>query len=141
WNDKIGLSICNSKCFKFLYKEFQCHTVQAEGDIMLEYPFVFIRNEGQKEDLKDLVISVINSQKQDLRYDYLSNEQIKIDDIVFDLYGLNKNDIREVENWYARRYPRLVEAQKENLAEQGKPTDYLELYEMVEEDKEVINGE
>lgn len=24
------------------------------------------------------------------------------------MYGLNKDDIREVETWYARRYPKLA---------------------------------
>jgi len=50
---------------------------------------------------------------------------------------LNKTDIKEVENWYARRYSKLVEAQKANLKEQGKPIDYLELYEELEEEGEV----
>ena len=51
-----------------------------------------------------------------------------IDKLVFVAYGLNEHDIREVENWYARRYPRLVAAQKENLRKLGKSDDYLELY-------------
>src|SRR5690606_1301012 len=31
--------------------------------------------------------------------------------LVYQLYGLNEGDIREVELWYCRRYPRLAEAQ------------------------------
>ncbi|MFH1051423.1 MAG: hypothetical protein V1779_10910 [bacterium] len=40
------------------------------------------------------------------------NEQIEIDKLVYEAYGLNEEDIQEVENWYARRCPKLVEAQK-----------------------------
>ncbi|MFM6039028.1 MAG: hypothetical protein ACKPEO_00345 [Sphaerospermopsis kisseleviana] len=34
---------------------------------------------------------------------------------VAEAYGLNAEDIAEVENWYARRYPKLSQAQKANL--------------------------
>ncbi|ALB42567.1 hypothetical protein AA650_20795 [Anabaena sp. WA102] len=36
---------------------------------------------------------------------YPSHEQIEIDKLVYEVYGLNAEDIAEVENWYARRYP------------------------------------
>jgi hypothetical protein len=35
--------------------------------------------------------------------------------LVYEAYGLNKDDIKEVENWYVRRYPKLAAAQKANL--------------------------
>jgi len=35
----------------------------------------------------------------------------QIDKMVYALYGLIEEDIAEVENWYARRYPKLVKAQ------------------------------
>jgi len=39
---------------------------------------------------------------------------------------LNDADIKEVENWYARRYPKLAEAQRRNLAaKQGKTEEQL----------------
>ncbi|MCC5847260.1 MAG: DUF3800 domain-containing protein [Verrucomicrobia bacterium] len=41
-------------------------------------------------------------------------------------YGLNEADIKEVENWYARRYPKLAEAQRRNLAaKQGKTEEEI----------------
>jgi hypothetical protein len=33
-----------------------------------------------------------------------------------------------IENWYARRYSKLSEAQKQNLRDLGKSDDYLVLY-------------
>lgn len=55
-----------------------------------------------------LVDAVIEKQKMDPRYPYHLHEQKEIDRIVYDLYGLNEEDIHEIETWYARRYPRLV---------------------------------
>jgi hypothetical protein len=48
--------------------------------------------------------------------------------LVYEAYGLNAADVQEVENWYARRYPKLSGAQKANLRALGKSDDYLELY-------------
>ncbi len=31
-----------------------------------------------------------------------------IDRLVYELYGLNKADKKEVKTWYARRYPKLA---------------------------------
>jgi hypothetical protein len=65
--------------------------------------------------LIELVDAIIDKQKIDPRYDYASHEQIEIDKLVYEAYGLNAEDIAEVENWYARRYPKLSQAQKANL--------------------------
>lgn len=48
--------------------------------------------------------------------------------LLYEAYKLNGYDMRKVENWYARRYPKLVAAQKENLRKLGKSDDYLEMY-------------
>lgn len=34
--------------------------------------------------------------------------ETEIDQLVYALYGLNDDDIKEVETWYARRYPKLA---------------------------------
>lgn len=62
-----------------------------------------------------LVEEIIGKQKKHPRYDYASNEQIEIDRLVYEAYGLNEDDIQEVENWYARRYSALAAAQRANL--------------------------
>ena len=67
------------------------------------------------EGLAPKVASIIFKQKSNPLYDYASNEQIEIDRLVYEAYGLNEDDIREVENWYARRYPALAAAQRANL--------------------------
>ena len=38
----------------------------------------------------------------------MSNEQKEIDKLVYEMYGLNADDIEEVETWYARRYLKLA---------------------------------
>jgi hypothetical protein len=40
--------------------------------------------------------------------DYMSNKQNEIDKLVYEMYGVNKEDIHEIETWYARRYPKLA---------------------------------
>ena len=72
----------------------------------------------------DLLLKI----KKNNIYDYASHEQIEIDKLVYEAYGLNAEDIEEVENWYTRRYARLSAAQKANLRALGKSDDYLELY-------------
>ena len=50
----------------------------------------------------------MKNQKQNMRYDYMSNEQKIIDNLVYEIYGLNADDIKEVETWYLRRYPKFA---------------------------------
>tara|TARA_R100001143_G_C3361001_1_gene135707 strand:- start:12659 stop:16237 length:3579 start_codon:yes stop_codon:yes gene_type:complete len=118
------LSILNSRLTRYLLKNYIDTTVHASTGKVAEIPIQI----EEVEQLIKLTKNVVDRQKIDTRYDYASHEQIKIDKLVYDAYGLNEHDIREVENWYARRYPRLVAAQKENLRKLGKSDDYLELY-------------
>ena len=54
------------------------------------------------------VSTIIQSQKQNPKYDYIINEQIEIDKLVYEMYNFNEEDIKEVENWYFRRYTKLT---------------------------------
>ena len=103
------LGFLNSILFRFLFKVYQIHTVQAEGDTLLESPLI-----ANSKDIR-YIRKIIQEQKQNLRYDYASYEQIEIDRLVYEAYGLNEDDVKEVENWYVRRYPKLAAAQKANL--------------------------
>jgi len=47
----------------------------------------------------------------------MTNEQIEIDKLVYKMYNLNDEDIKEVENWYFRRYPKLAEVIENKLKE------------------------
>ncbi|GAB2802779.1 hypothetical protein GCM10027275_56310 [Rhabdobacter roseus] len=72
------------------------------GDI--DEILVVLKNNSK---IVELTKQIITKQKQNPRYDYQSNEQREIDQLVYQLYGLNEADIQEVERWYARRYPKL----------------------------------
>ena len=86
-------------------------TVSSQVDAIKPLPTIHLADEG----FADFSKKIINKQKTNPRYDYASKEQLEIDRLVYEAYGLNEDDIREVENWYARRYPALVSAQSHNL--------------------------
>ena len=65
------------------------------------------------------VKNLIKKLKVNPNYDYASIEQIDIDWLVYEAYGLNDEDIAEVENWYARRYPKLAKAQNNKNVTKG----------------------
>lgn len=97
------------------------HT-QVEGLKLLPFP----KPQLERGRVADLVRSIVQYQRCNPRYDYASNEQLEIDHLVYDAYGLNETDIREVEDWYARRYPKLAAAQRRALAaKQGKTEEQL----------------
>jgi len=62
-----------------------------------------------------LVEEVMLNQKRTTKYDYMTNEQLEIDKLVYEMYNLNEEDIKEVENWYFRRYPKLAKIIEEKL--------------------------
>jgi hypothetical protein len=101
-----------ASCFaRYLFKNFLNHSVHTqEGDIT-EFLFPNLKKTTQSNNIEILVQKIIKKQQKSSRYDYASNEQIEIDRLVYEAYGLNEEDIAEVENWYARRYPKLARAQ------------------------------
>ena len=70
--------------------------------------------------MEDKVNSIICKQKGDRYYDYASHEQVEIDKLIYTAYGLNNEDIHEIEIWFARRYPKLASAQRNNLLKLNK---------------------
>ena len=104
------LGVLSSKVFKFCLKPFRAHTIEspeqglADTQVPWPLPNVF-----------QLVNCIITNQKSNPHYDYASNEQLEIDRLVCEAYGLNETDIREVEDWYARRYSKLAKAQRKAL--------------------------
>jgi hypothetical protein len=99
------LAILNSKLMRYIFKTIINHTVNFEVD---DVKRAIVPTNVNREELIFLVKSIIDKQKQNLKYNYLSNEQKEIDRIVYNLYGLNEEDINEVETWFARRYPKLA---------------------------------
>jgi hypothetical protein len=108
------LPLLANKLIRFFAKAFIDHTVNYQVDEFKELSVILIDSEVMCS-LVRLTKSIIHNQKIHPRYDYPSNEQLEIDRLVYEAYGLNEDDIREVENWYARRYPALAAAQRANL--------------------------
>lgn len=116
------LGVVCSKLAKMWIKGIENHSVSTQSDNIRE----LIIPAQVPDALSGQVASLLAKQKQDPRYDYASNEQLEIDRLVYAAYGLNDADIKEVEDWYARRYPPLVKAQRQNLAaKQGKTAEQL----------------
>ncbi len=104
YDNLFQLGILASKLQKFFARVFINHTVNYGVDDLKENPFNIINNKS----IIGFIDTVITKQRQNPHYDYMSNEQKEIDKIVYKMYGLDKDDIREVETWYARRYPKLA---------------------------------
>jgi hypothetical protein len=119
------LGILCSKLSRFIFKNYINNTVHVVMGDIPELPIALNLN-----NLAHIVEKIIFNQKSNPRYDYASHEQIEIDKLVYQAYGLNAEDVQEVENWYARRYTKLSAAQKANLRALDKSDDYLELYGM-----------
>jgi hypothetical protein len=47
---------------------------------------------------------------------FFTSKGIKIDKLVYKIYNLNEEDIKKVENWYFRRYPKLAGVIEEKLS-------------------------
>ena len=104
------LGILASRIVKYITKVFCDHTVNSTASV-IERIVLPAPNITCEDRIGNLVRTIIEKQKQNPSYDYMSNEQEEIDRVVGELYGLNEEDIREIELWYCRRYQLLAEAQ------------------------------
>jgi hypothetical protein len=98
------LTFLNSKLFRYISKLYINHSISAHVDSQKILPI----NIKSVPRLEELLNSILKNQKQNPRYNYFANEQKEIDKLVYELYGLNAEDINEVETWFARRYPKLA---------------------------------
>lgn len=103
------LGILSSKITKYFQKTGINATVHSMPGDLSEAVIVIPSKEIEREILKQ-VKAVMKKQDKDPRYDYASHEQLEIDKLVYQAYGLTNADIAEVEAWYQRRYPRLGRA-------------------------------
>ena len=105
------VAILASKLIRYIERTFINHTVNFGIDDVKKIPIILtpINN------LENKVEQLINMQTKDRYYDYASHEQLEIDKMIYAAYGLNEEDINEVETWFARRYPKLAAAQRSNL--------------------------
>ncbi|MDA3885852.1 MAG: hypothetical protein PF638_09695 [Candidatus Delongbacteria bacterium] len=140
-NVKRILILLVSKLNRYSLKNFCGHTIASEVDELKEIPIYYEYSTISKT--LDCIDSIIEKQKENPRYDYANNEQIEIDNLVYEAYGLNSDDIKEVENWYTRRYPNLKQTKKsgleheviEKLKKQKKYFSYENIKALLEEEK------
>lgn len=108
---KIIIAQLCSKIQKYLMRQFINHTVNFGIDNVKDIMLVVL--DTNVFEILNKLENLIEQQRQNPRYNYASNEQLKIDRFIYEAYGLNEEDINEVENWYARRYPKLAQAVQE----------------------------
>lgn len=107
-------ALLTSKFIRFLIKNYINATVHTQVEGLKPVPLPIYNNSKQR--LAELTNQIVLNQQNTPRYDYASNEQLEVDRLVYDAYGLNDADIRDVGDWYVRRYPKLAAAQRKNLA-------------------------
>jgi len=103
----VFLGILNSKLIRYIFNAIIQHTVASDIDKIKEIPIVKI-DVINSQKIKSLVELIIENQQKTPKYNFFANEQIEIDKLVYEMYGLNEEDINEVETWFARRYPKLA---------------------------------
>lgn len=99
------LGVLCSKLIKYFLKVFINHSVSTQVDSIKEIRIAIPKIEQVKA-IESKVTEIVELQKKQRNYDYY-NEQESLDKMVYALYGLTDVEIEEVENWYARRYPKL----------------------------------
>jgi type I restriction-modification system DNA methylase subunit len=120
----VLLAILSSKTVKYIIKTLINNGIETtiDGVKKLMIPPI---NKSLSGKISKLTDKIIGNQKQDLRYPYYLHEQRELDNLIYNLYGLSDEDIREIELWYCRRYSKLAEAQGEIDAVKEKYHDYL----------------
>jgi type I restriction-modification system DNA methylase subunit len=107
---KALLAILSSKLIRYIVKCFIDHTVHTQVDDLKDIPLIR-PSPNVEADLVRLADSIIQKQHINPRYAYHLYEQNNIDQIVYRLYDLSEDDIREIDLWYCRRYSRLARSQ------------------------------
>jgi phage regulator Rha-like protein len=120
------LALLISTLSRYIVKSFVNHTVHAQIEDIKEFIVPDIDQETVKK-IELLVSKIIIQQKANPRYPYYLYEQKEINQIIYKLYGLTDEDIREIELWYCRRYNKLAEAQGLIAEVAQKYADYLTL--------------
>lgn len=118
------LGILCSLFYRYEIKQFIDHTVHASVEKVASTVLPCISQSAEAQIVR-LVQRIIERQAANPRYAYYLHEQREIDALVNELYGLSEDDIREVELWYCRRYPKLAEAQGVLAKVKDKYSDHL----------------
>ena len=118
------IAVLASRLIRYLIKNNINHTVHTQVDGLKPIPLLPQQDE-RTELIQVLVCELVEKQKADSRYPYHLYEQRELDALVYQLYELTADDIREIELWYCRRYPRLSEAQGLMQEVQERYSDHL----------------
>lgn len=105
------LGVLCSTLTRYNFNVFLNHTVNSNAQDVEDIPLMYGNYDKNIETKTKELYEKLQSNPQYLFLD----EQKEIDHLVYEAYGLNEDDIKEVEDWYARRYPKLVKAQREYL--------------------------
>ncbi len=111
------LAFLASKATKYLVKSVIDTSVNSTASVIEK---IMILNHQRDKVLEGLVNQIVSQQKKNEYYDYITNEQLELDNYIYSLYNFNKSDILEIENWYFRRYPKLANAIEAKLKEKNK---------------------
>ena len=136
YSDKVETkTLCGILCSslqRYFFKEFVNHTVNSQVDDLKDLPVIKEPTAAILQDkIKVLVQSIVAKQRVNNSYPYFLNEQKEIDVLVYQLYGLSEEDIRAVELWYCRRYPKLADAQGVLSEVKQKYSEHLKRCELV----------
>jgi len=107
---RVLLGFLTSIVSRYLLKSYVSHTVETGEEVLTRLRLPSL-SPDLHDRIKTLVESIINQQKHNQSYPYHLHEQKEIDAIIYQLYELDYEDIREIELWYCRRYPKLAKAQ------------------------------
>ncbi|MGI9013214.1 MAG: HsdM family class I SAM-dependent methyltransferase [Phycisphaerales bacterium] len=105
------LAILCSRLYRYQIKQFIDHTVHASQDKVASTVVPRSCNGAIVEKIRTLVQAIGEKQRAERNYAYHLHEQKELDALIYELYGLSAEDIREVELWFCRRYERLAKAQ------------------------------
>ncbi len=119
-NNSLFLGILCSKLIKYISKNFLDHTVNFQIEEIKKIIILSSIPSMIEIRIMPYIYSIIHHQKQNPKYDYITNEQIEIDKLVYEMYNLNEENIEEVGNWYFRRYPKLAKVIEEKIKEKNK---------------------
>ena len=114
------LGILNSRLVKCYLKSYVDHTVNTDTSAIKEIRIPRISKREQMQ-LEDLVSQIIRKQRDEPKYDYMTDEQVEINQLVCKIFNLNEKDVTEVENWFWRRYTKLARAIEGNQSSEARP--------------------
>jgi len=101
------LGILCSKFTKYCFKNYVNNTVNTPPDSYTKL-LIPICDNKKKSTIEHFVQNIIKNLKSNSSYNYQNKDQQKIDTLIYDLFGLDLETINEIENWYGRKYPKLV---------------------------------